>query len=166
MTAPSSFSYLSSSHAWIGECTTVLSCICCPCCLCCHCRHHLPSVPYCTPHGCARLPLLGGPELHASLPASPAKSAAGFLHPIGLLHLTSAVRPSERCSLDTDFGGASSSKRRRVRHQHFWRNSDKLPPDHRLYVASADIKLALEEVHPLHTELSLLLHQSGRVYSF
>ena len=36
-----------------------------------------------------------------------------------------------------------------MRHQHFWRNSDKLPPDHRLYVASADIKQALEEVRLL-----------------
>ena len=50
------------------------------------------------------------------------------------------------CSLDIDTGETHPSKRRRVRHQHFWRNSDKLPPDHRLYVASADIKQALEEV--------------------
>ncbi|CAL8461954.1 g1485 [Coccomyxa elongata] len=40
-------------------------------------------------------------------------------------------------------------KRRRVRHQHFWRNSDKLPPEHRLYVTSADIKLALEQAEPV-----------------
>ena len=50
------------------------------------------------------------------------------------------------CSLDIDTSETHPSKRRRVRHQHFWRNSDKLPPDHRLYVASADIKQALEEV--------------------
>lgn len=50
------------------------------------------------------------------------------------------------CSLDIDTSEQHPSKRRRVRHQHFWRNSDKLPPDHRLYVASADIKQALEEV--------------------
>ena len=110
------------------------------------------------PRGCASLQSCGCPELHASVPASPDKSAAGSLHPVGLLHLTSTLRPSACRSLDTDFGGASSSKRRRVRHQHFWRNSDKLPPDHRLYVASADIKLALEEVPPLHPERSLLLH--------
>ena len=44
---------------------------------------------------------------------------------------------------------ANPGKRRRVRHQHFWRNSDKLPPEHRLYVTSADIKLALEQVRAL-----------------
>ena len=53
------------------------------------------------------------------------------------------------CSLDIDTSASHPAKRRRVRHQHFWRNSDKLPPDHRLYVTSADIKQALEEVrHP------------------
>lgn len=51
------------------------------------------------------------------------------------------------CSLSPDSGlVAAAGKRRRVRHQHFWRNSDKLPPEHRLYVTSADIKLALEQV--------------------
>jgi hypothetical protein len=45
--------------------------------------------------------------------------------------------------------GGNPAKRRRVRHQHFWRNSDKLPPEHRLYVAAADIKLALEQVPSL-----------------
>lgn len=53
-------------------------------------------------------------------------------------------------SLGTDVGSGGSTanpaKRRRVRHQHFWRNSDKLPPEHRLYVTSADTKLALEQV--------------------
>ena len=49
-------------------------------------------------------------------------------------------------SLDINTSASHPSKRRRVRHQHFWRNSDKLPPDHRLYVPSADIKQALEEV--------------------
>ena len=57
------------------------------------------------------------------------------------------------CSLDIDTGEPHPSKRRRVRHQHFWRNSDKLPPDHRLYVASADIKQALEEVRQLCSAL-------------
>lgn len=51
------------------------------------------------------------------------------------------------CSLAMDSNAAPNpGKRRRVRHQHFWRNSDKLPPEHRLYVTSADIKLALEQV--------------------
>ena len=59
------------------------------------------------------------------------------------------LNPAAWCSLDIDTSEQHPSKRRRVRHQHFWRNSDKLPPDHRLYVASADIKQALEEVrHP------------------
>ncbi len=49
------------------------------------------------------------------------------------------------CSLSLDTSG-HASKRRRVRHQHFWRNSDKLPPEHRLYVTSAEIKNALEQV--------------------
>jgi hypothetical protein len=100
------------------------------------------------------------------MPASPDSSAAGSLHPDCLSHVTSTVRLSECCSLDADFGGASSSKRRRVRHQHFWRNSDKLPPDHRLYVASADIKLALEEVRPLRAELSFFSFATRAQASF
>jgi hypothetical protein len=50
-------------------------------------------------------------------------------------------------SLSLDGGAANPSKRRRVRHQHFWRNSDKLPPEHRLYVTSAEIKHALDQAH-------------------
>ena len=54
---------------------------------------------------------------------------------------------SPACSLSLDGNvAANPGKRRRVRHQHFWRNSDKLPPEHRLYVTSADIKLALKQV--------------------
>ncbi|BDA41325.1 hypothetical protein COCOBI_02-1050 [Coccomyxa sp. Obi] len=53
-------------------------------------------------------------------------------------------------SLAMDSNAAPNpGKRRRVRHQHFWRNSDKLPPEHRLYVTSADIKLALEQAEPV-----------------
>ena len=157
--APSSSSCLSSSRAWIGESATALAYICCPCCLCSIARILCPQRLSAQP-GAQRVcqPMIIWVSEAACLSAcKPDKSAAGFSHPTGQLHLTSTVRTSECCSLDTEFGGASSSKRRRVRHQHFWRNSDKLPPDHRLYVASADIKLALEEVHPLHTELSLLL---------
>lgn len=40
-------------------------------------------------------------------------------------------------------------KRRRIRHQHFWRDSDKLAVDERVYVKSADVQLAMEEGVPV-----------------
>ncbi|KAL0034952.1 hypothetical protein WJX79_002306 [Trebouxia sp. C0005] len=38
----------------------------------------------------------------------------------------------------------SALKRRRIRNQHFWRDSDKLALDERVYVRSADVQLAME----------------------
>ena len=63
------------------------------------------------------------------------------------LYLFEQLTHLDSASLEGGAGASTgnSGKRRRVRHQHFWRNSDKLPPEHRLYVASADIKLALEQ---------------------
>lgn len=37
------------------------------------------------------------------------------------------------------------AKRRRTRHQHFWRNSDKFDRDDRMYVPSKDVKPALQQ---------------------
>jgi hypothetical protein len=38
----------------------------------------------------------------------------------------------------------TASRRRRSRHQHFWRNADKLPVEHRAFVESGDVTAALE----------------------
>lgn len=40
-------------------------------------------------------------------------------------------------------------KKRRVRHQHFWRDSDKLAANERVYVKSADVQLAVESGLPV-----------------
>ena len=40
-------------------------------------------------------------------------------------------------------------KRRRIRNQHFWRDSDKLALDERVYVRSADVQLAMEAGVPV-----------------
>ena len=42
-----------------------------------------------------------------------------------------------------------SSRRRRSRHQHFWRNADKMPEQHRLFVESSDVAEALERGAPV-----------------
>lgn len=40
-------------------------------------------------------------------------------------------------------------KKRRMRHQHFWRDSDKLAANERVYVKSADVQLAVEAGLPV-----------------
>ena len=42
-------------------------------------------------------------------------------------------------------------KKRRMRHQHFWRDADKLAFQERVYVRSADVQLALEVGTPVTT---------------
>ena len=41
------------------------------------------------------------------------------------------------------------AKRRRTRHQHFWRNTDKLDRDERVYVPTSAIKPALKHEEPV-----------------
>lgn len=56
----------------------------------------------------------------------------------------------------------TSSRRRRSRHQHFWRNADKMPEQHRLFVESSDVAEALERGAPVtHVQVRVL----GPLYS-
>ena len=50
------------------------------------------------------------------------------------------------CSLDPD---ASGTRRKRTRHQHFWRNTDKLDPRDRVYVSTASLKPAIQNAQPV-----------------
>ena len=51
------------------------------------------------------------------------------------------------CSLELE--GSQAAKRRRTRHQHFWRNTDKLDPDERVYVPTSCIKPAIKKKRPV-----------------
>ncbi len=54
-------------------------------------------------------------------------------------------------------------KKRRIRHQHFWRDSDKLAASERVYVRSADVQLALDAGLPVtpYNHLSQAEHTSA-----
>ena len=52
------------------------------------------------------------------------------------------------CSLETDNRGGGA-KRKRTRHQHFWRNTDKLDATERVYIPTASIKPALRRNEPV-----------------
>ena len=50
------------------------------------------------------------------------------------------------CSLDPD---SSGTRRKRTRHQHFWRNTDKLDPRDRVYVSTASLRPAIQSDQPV-----------------
>lgn len=51
--------------------------------------------------------------------------------------------------------GKSGSKRRRTRHQHFWRNTDKLDTRERVYIPTSSIRPALNNNEPVVPKMDI-----------
>lgn len=56
-------------------------------------------------------------------------------------------------------------KRRRIRHQHFWRDSEKLPFRERVFVRSADVQLALDADVPITAQSHLVQAEHTSVWT-
>lgn len=57
------------------------------------------------------------------------------------------------CSLDME--GRVAGKRRRARHQHFWRNTDKLDSKERVYIPTSSVTPALRKKEPVNPKLEI-----------
>lgn len=64
-------------------------------------------------------------------------------------HLSIAVASS--LEMDSKAG----SKRRRTRHQHFWRNTDKLDAKERVYIPTSSIRPAISRQEPVSPKLDI-----------
>jgi len=58
-----------------------------------------------------------------------------------------SLRSPHACSLESE--GRGGNKRKRTRHQHFWRNTDKLDSAERVYIPTSSIKPALHRNQPV-----------------
>ena len=57
------------------------------------------------------------------------------------------------CSLELE--GKGANRRRRTRHQHFWRNTDKLDNRERVYIPTSSIRPALSNNEPVVPKMDI-----------
>lgn len=70
-----------------------------------------------------------------------------------LVHHSSHLIPARSDSLEID--SKAGSKRRRTRHQHFWRNTDKLDARERVYIPTSSIRSAISRQEPVCPKLDI-----------